>query len=94
MIFYENNFLEYLADWINLHNKNETADAVFKNHIVILLNTLFWNKKSQNVTEKLKVFLDLKKRLFTWKHMFYQSRCTVKTDQFAQHPDFQDLKLI
>lgn len=65
MIFYDNNFVEYLSDWINLHKKTETADAVFKYRIIILLNTLFWNKKRQNVTEKLKVFLDLKKRLFT-----------------------------
>lgn len=44
MMFYENNFVEYLADWINLHKQNGTADAVFKTSIVILLNTLFWNK--------------------------------------------------
>lgn len=33
--FYEDKFVEYLADWINLHKKNETADTAFKNSIVI-----------------------------------------------------------
>lgn len=69
MMFYENNFVEYLADWINLHKQNGTADAVFKTSIVILLNTLFWNKKPQTVTEKLKVFLCLGKRPFSCKHV-------------------------
>lgn len=56
MILYEKHFVEYLDDWINLHKKNETADAVFKNSIVILLKTLFWNKKPKNVTGKLNSF--------------------------------------
>lgn len=61
MIFYENNFVDYLADWVNLHKNNEIGDAVFKTSIVILLRTLFWNKKPQYVTEKLKVFYVLGK---------------------------------
>lgn len=47
------------------------------------LKPYFGIKKPQNVTEKFKVFLGLMKRLFSWKHMFYQLRSTMKIDQSA-----------
>lgn len=93
MIIYENNFVEYLSDWINLHEKNETADTVFKNSIVILLKFYLGIKNPQYVTEKLKVFLGLRKKLFSWKHMFYQLRSTMKTDQSAAASKFSRLAI-
>lgn len=58
-----------------------------------MLKTLFWNKKPQNVIERLKVFLGLRKRLFSWKHMFYQLRSTRKTDQSAAASRFSRLAI-
>lgn len=54
---------------------------------------LFWNKKTQNVTEKLKVFLGLRKKLFSWKHMLYQLRSTMKTDQSPAASKFSRLAI-
>lgn len=40
-------FSRLSVDCINLHKKNETAGAEFKTSMVILLKTLFWNKKKK-----------------------------------------------